>query len=421
MYKNLRPLPIGKTVRFSSPIHKNLVRTGTISEGSCFFHSVLTASSATYRATMNHSDKMKYVSKLRKALSNNLTESKWKRLGSSEVSIQIFIREYFEFVYQHISNPKNNISSSVQRIIDNIELNKHSKLYRLISTILSFEKLDNIVLSHAFDKCSSYVRKDPKISFENRVKIIKKVVNNAFSLELKKHDNKNELGEKRQEYFCKKFDVLLSEIIKNSIFSAYRKFRDELKDSNTWIQQDSIEYLSDFFKRDIYFVDSRTRLPYKQGPCNYKRRDSIVILWLGDSHFENIGHIINTDTNEVRRTFSYEDPIISRITELLFNGKPKETEEECDKEEDRQESESEEESEREDNKEDSEQDNSEQDNSEQDSDKDSEDEDDKDSEDEDDKDSEDEDSEEDNSESESESESEEDSDKDSEEDDSEQE
>ena len=64
--ETLRLLPVNKTVVFYSPIEGNdvLVRTGTIAEGSCFFHSLLHAYSKEY-ISMDIKVRMKFVKKLR--------------------------------------------------------------------------------------------------------------------------------------------------------------------------------------------------------------------------------------------------------------------------------------------------------------------------------------------------------------------
>ena len=59
-------LPVNKTVVFYSPIEGKdvLVRTGTVTEGSCFFHALLHAYSKNY-VSMNNGGRVKFVKKLR--------------------------------------------------------------------------------------------------------------------------------------------------------------------------------------------------------------------------------------------------------------------------------------------------------------------------------------------------------------------
>ena len=49
-FENLQLLPVNKTVVFYSPVEGKdvLVRTGTIGEGSCFYHALLHAYSLEY-------------------------------------------------------------------------------------------------------------------------------------------------------------------------------------------------------------------------------------------------------------------------------------------------------------------------------------------------------------------------------------
>lgn len=72
-------LPVNKTVVFYSPIEGRdvLVRTGTIGEGSCLFHSILHSYSKEY-ILLDKKGRIKLVSKLRKNLSEKLDKKDGK-------------------------------------------------------------------------------------------------------------------------------------------------------------------------------------------------------------------------------------------------------------------------------------------------------------------------------------------------------
>ena len=78
----IKILPVNKTVVFYSPIEGNdvLVRTGTIGEGSCFFHALLHSYSKDY-TMMDKKDRMKMVLKLRGGLAGKIDTESSIKLG----------------------------------------------------------------------------------------------------------------------------------------------------------------------------------------------------------------------------------------------------------------------------------------------------------------------------------------------------
>lgn len=81
-YPNLMPISTpGDVKELQTPFNYNIVRVGTIGEGSCFFHSVLTAFNKKYRK-MDEQQKMEFVSKLRKSLADRLDMDTFSKLGN---------------------------------------------------------------------------------------------------------------------------------------------------------------------------------------------------------------------------------------------------------------------------------------------------------------------------------------------------
>ena len=85
----LNILPVNRTVVFYSPLQDKdvLVRTGTIADGSCFFHSILHAYSKDY-ISMSTEDRIKYVKKLRVSMSKKVDkENEARAIGICTKSV----------------------------------------------------------------------------------------------------------------------------------------------------------------------------------------------------------------------------------------------------------------------------------------------------------------------------------------------
>ncbi len=103
-YSRIHRLDTGTTERFSCPFFKNLVRTGVLGEGSCFFHALM-YSDETYRNS-NDKIKEKYVRKIRKRFADELTQTDWEVMGNSVVSNMLFqknVREFFLKIYSYFT------------------------------------------------------------------------------------------------------------------------------------------------------------------------------------------------------------------------------------------------------------------------------------------------------------------------------
>ena len=96
----LNILPVNKTVVFYSPLEGKdvLVRTGTISEGSCFFHAILHSYSNNY-VTMNIEGRMKFVKRLRQSISQKVDKLNWNLSGKQDSNFKkMLILFYLIFI-----------------------------------------------------------------------------------------------------------------------------------------------------------------------------------------------------------------------------------------------------------------------------------------------------------------------------------
>ena len=69
-------------------------RIGTIADGSCFFHSILTATNKSYRNIKNIENRCKKVASIRQKIANKITLDTWEFLQNGEPA-------HFEFLQKN--------------------------------------------------------------------------------------------------------------------------------------------------------------------------------------------------------------------------------------------------------------------------------------------------------------------------------
>lgn len=236
------------------------IRTGTVGEGSCAFHSILTSIDKVYRS-LDSNRREEYVAKLRKALSDRLTMEKWISFGKGHLSYSLTVPRFIKYIekeklFPQIYDELHNDMNSMKSYIDN---------------------LSSILMTNLSGGEESH----------KQVNKLKKI-----------------------------FDIIQQR--------AFKDFKDKLRDCSAWVGQDIyagsvdvFEYISDFFNIDIYILRDSTRKPYRMADCDvkYKNRKSIIVLWIGNSHYESVG-VFNKFTKKIKRMFDYSDPIIDKIRNL---------------------------------------------------------------------------------------------------------
>ncbi len=112
-----------------------LVRTGTIGDGSCLFHTIIRSIDHRY-TKLSKNERIDFMEKLRKMLSDNLTYKMWIKLGNGSLAyniiIPIFIKknnEYANIEANNIIDYKNKLSSENDKEIFDKISNKQFKLF----------------------------------------------------------------------------------------------------------------------------------------------------------------------------------------------------------------------------------------------------------------------------------------------------
>lgn len=277
-YKKLNILTMDKTTSFANPMHPNLVRTGTISEGSCMFHSFLKAVYPKY-TEMTQKERKEFIIKFRKSVAGTVKLEKWRQLNQGQLArTQVGNNLRTELVDAFVSKYKSKFftESDIDQVLMNIETKKE------LTNLAIQEKLQ-ITINQMMD---------------------------LYRLKLDKQDRSEE--DKKSGFDTMKTN--LTKIINNTEIKAYNSFIADIKDCKKWAGQDAIDLVSEIFRINLFIINSDTRLPYITS-CKYIKKDqkSVIILYLIDLHYESIGEHIN---NKFRRLFEPDDPLIQKLYKL---------------------------------------------------------------------------------------------------------
>jgi hypothetical protein len=312
----IRMLPVNKTVMFYTPIEgpeNVLVRTGTLKDGSCAFHSVLHSYSKDY-VRMDANDRTKFVKKLRSSMAKKIDKVKWESLGGGLISKIPFQENVNNILYNFYLCMKSDSSASsknTKHVIDKLIGEDSTKLqyYRLLIELLPCDTVfEQNILPEAYEKTNkSTIQKCKQI-------VIEKTDN--FYLNL---DSVKTLDREKKEYIRHLLSKMMSEILDEAENSAFKLYVKGLKNVNEDVDSYTISLISDKFDRDIYFLDSTTRMPYNNASSsdNIKNRKSIIIMWIGGVHYEIVGRLM--PDRVIQREFEVNDPLIVKLRTFLLH------------------------------------------------------------------------------------------------------
>lgn len=309
------PPSVSKIFYFPLQGQDQLVRTGTIGDGSCLFHSLCHAYSNEY-VRMNDDKKMELVSRLRSNMAKKMNINKWKELNGGMVAMVSFqenVDKLFTNFYRVVEKNKstNRIKSvSLKKVVDSILVDKKSSdLYSSLMQIITLKYVSGGggVLEKSYRDCN-----DIDMCKVNVMKNIENVVSEKLA--------SGGLDSDRVSFLTGKFNKLVNCILGEAENGSYRRYIQNLENSESYIDQYQIDLIAEKFNFDIYFINANNRLPYMTGndKNNYKQRTSVIILWIGENHYEIIGRVID-GTKRVERQFKPDDPLIKMLYTLHCN------------------------------------------------------------------------------------------------------
>lgn len=303
-------LDVDKSETFVTPLGDDITRTGTMQDGSCFFHSVLRACNPRY-VFKSKRERQDYVKNIRKGIAMKMGKDRWHSLSKGTIaltSVQETLRASIKQLYIIATEGKPTNKMGKKILKKSLKDPKKTAVYNIIlSSILDQNELLTGVIERANDLSSTV--------HEFRKNLVRKCDSVLTTLLTKKVPG---LDSSRRSKFVNAFCELMEKLVDICETTSYRKYINSITDTKESIDTTTINILSDEFDRDIYFIDAKTRLPYQDmNSHNIKNRRSIVILWVGDCHYEIVGRLEAENKNRIQRDFDNDDPFIQKIYTFL--------------------------------------------------------------------------------------------------------
>ncbi len=304
-------LPVNDTLVFYTPMQVDLddttiVRTGTLGEGSCLYHSVLHACSGEY-AGSSVRRRLKMVKQLRASLAGIIDQHEWEKLGRgliARISFTENVNIILTDTYASIEGKRP--TRSVSKVLDGWD----DDLKKIITDLLPLDSgFEKTILPAAYKRSEDGGLQDCKSAM--RKEVVKY---------LGARDDLSSLSDKKLAYLKKVVIDFTDRVTDVAETLAYNEYIAGLGDVSETVDQKTIGLISDKFERDIYFVDGRTRMPYQNAssPDNLRGRRSVIILWVGGVHYEIMGRLVEGDYGRtVQREFSPNDPLIRKFKTFL--------------------------------------------------------------------------------------------------------
>ena len=274
----------------------------------CFFHALLHAYSKDY-VSMNSGGRMKFVKRLRSSIAMKIDKSRWESLSNgliSKIPFQENVNTILSDFYRYIARGGSGRTKSVRKIIRTLiqDEKADTEAYKLVMEMVPLDKgFEKNILPSAYEKCN-----------DNKIEKCKNTIIQYSVRYYKKEFEKLEghLEKDRIEYYLKKMELMIQEIVNEAEETAYTEYIESLHDVSTEVDSYTIGLISDKFNRDIYFIDSRTRMPYRDASGdNIRKRKSIIVMWTGGCHYEIVGRLLAG--NRIQREFDFKDSLIKRI------------------------------------------------------------------------------------------------------------
>lgn len=311
----LKMIAPNKTVVFWSPTEGDdvLVRTGTIPDGSCCFHSLLYGYSKEY-VSMDDDGRKKFVRRLRASMAGKVSKQSWEEIGGgliAKIPFQENVNYILLNVYRFLTNDKSSKGRSTKKVMKKIlETNQdNAEVYILLTELIPFEKgFEQNILPEAYAQTE-----------KSNIDACKNAIVKRSIRFLYKKDEIKALDQQRAKYIENCLCKLLKEILDEAEESAFQSYVKGLENVTEEVDLYTIGLISDRFNRDIYFIDGKTRLPYNNSSTSQtlKGRKSLIVLWIGDNHYEIVGRLL--PGNRIQREFSHTDPLIQKLYTFLVN------------------------------------------------------------------------------------------------------
>lgn len=299
-----KQLNVDETRKFDTPLYKNVVRTGTVGDGSCLFHAILKGVDPEYSA-LSVSEKRKYIKKFRQDLAQNITIDYYKHQLNviSRLNLDLELTKFFEVFYKFIEDPSTFLKGE-NKLFSKI-ISNNTIAYQIITTVLPLSDLISI---------RDLTSVSGSVDVDEYTQKLYEEVSTAFSKGIKEFDMEEEKVEICQE----KLKELIFQVCEYLIDKEFKEYIRDLMNVSEWGGDYMLRLISHNMDIDIYFINVNTKQLYNRG-CDdvvSGKRRAVVIGWIDDTHFESIGVSPSGKTSDIQRVFEPDHPFIEQLRSL---------------------------------------------------------------------------------------------------------
>ena len=323
-YSSPSVLSWGKIEKYDSPYLENAWRIGTIGDGSCFFHAILTAVDKKYRDLngdgvrgVAEQERQQRASSIRSKIGRKLTMQNWQTLQKGEPSFLALteeLRNTEKIVSKVLKSPDKYKESKSRSWIYKVVSKKSMKLiYHICGenlldmTQFGNESKENGVYKDMKELKQIFTSQETKI-------FVEKVSANVKSI-LKKFDSET------VEKAVVEYRSLMSKTFDMSGKMALQNLVDHFTDPSEWIGTEYLVFLSDQFDVNIIVIDGQTKFPYITADLDYIKntRQTILLLAVNQNHYECIATQLSNTGKRAKITckFKTSNETIQKILCLM--------------------------------------------------------------------------------------------------------
>ena len=298
-------LEVDETLKFKTPLYEGLVRTGTVGEGSCLFHSILKAVDSEY-SSLSKKQKIEYMKRFRNDLSKNVTIDYYKNVLHiiSKFNLDMELTLFFNIFYKFIENPSPFLKSPSE-LFSNI-ISNNTIAYQIITTVLSLSDLEKIRELKSLSGANTVDEYTQKLYEE---------MSNAFTNDI----NDLEIDQDKIDICKDKLKELIFQVCNYLVQKGFVEYKKTIKDVSEWSGDEMLQFISYNMDVDIYFIDTSTRQMYNRGCDNIVsgKRRAVVLGWINANHFESIGFSSTGKSSDIQRVFEPDHPLIKKLRSIL--------------------------------------------------------------------------------------------------------
>ena len=283
----MKMLDVDKNMKLDIPeLYPGIIRTGTISEGSCFFHSVMKGlnpydeKTENYYSNMDEDDKLTFMEDLRAKISDSITLEYYKTLlfNISSLRLSQKLSKFLNIIYNFIENPEEFLKKDKYNDFLTDLINSNLVVFKMLVAVLSEEEFVSVI---------STSRVTSSHSIDQYIENLDSELYNLFIKNVR--DTGAEISKERLDICKTKIRKFVYSICNAIIDKQYIEYKRELKSTNEWASDYMFGIVADYLNLDIYFINENTKDVMSYDHVSKGNRQSIVVGWINGNHFESIG------------------------------------------------------------------------------------------------------------------------------------